>query len=212
MKNLYINSRLEPLLLAIAQPVRDWIFSRGEPWLFLTPGRLAGLAGRLGRDDGRVRRLIWLVRRHSGAPEAFCRRLGLAEARYLRPDEYPPAFCPRCDGLHHPHPEDIGQVCPDCREWERSALRRRPGGGAMRDRRLDRQARETLRRFQPGEFDGERLSPNYKLNRHRRLERDWDRAANLILMGFAYRAVAKEFDCSVGLLHRKVKERYWERN
>ncbi len=212
MKNLYINSRLHPLLLAPADSPVQWIHSMGEPWLLLTPDRLCRLADRLGLADRRVRRLVGLVRRHSGTPELFCRRLGIGENRYLRPDEYPPALCPRCDGLHHPHPEDAGLVCPDCRERERRAERSRPGGGALRDRRLDLEARRNLRVRQPGDFDGEALSPNYKLNRNRRLERDWDRAVNRILMGGAYRTVAKEFDCSVGLLHRKVKERFWENN
>lgn len=213
MKELYINSRLEPLLVAPRPkpPSRRWLFSAGEPWLLLTPGRLQALAIRLGLGDLRIRRLVGLVRRHSSCPERFCRRLGIAETRYLRPDEYPPVLCPGCDGLHYPHPEEAALPCPECAAKERRAASRRPGG-VDRDRRRDFIARRRLRVMEPRSFDGDVLHPNYKLNRRRRVVRDWDAALNRILMGMSYRQVSREFDCSVGLLHRRVKERYWENN
>lgn len=213
VKNLYINSRLHPLLVDVGDDCPgEWLFTGGEPWLLLTPDRLGLLGDRLGRGDWRVHRLLGLIRRHVARPELFCRRLGVAETRYIRPEDYPPVLCPRCDGLHQPHPEDAGSLCPDCRERERQAQVRKRGGGELRDRLLDRDARKTLLEKDPSAFDGDTLSPNYKFNQRRRLERDWDAAVNRILMGLPYRQVSREFDCSVGLLHRKVKERYWERN
>lgn len=212
MKNLYINARLQSLLLADSLPVREWIFSRGEAWLLLTPERLRIMADRLGADDARITRLFDLARRHAARPELYCRRMGVSETRRLEPEQYPLALCPRCDGVHYPHPEDDGTLCPDCRKSERRTERIRPGGGELRDRRQDGTARETLRRNLPQVFDGDVLAPNFRLNLNRRLVRDWDKAVNRILMGAAYRKVAREFNCSVGLLHRKVHERRWENN
>ena len=212
MRNLYINSRLHPLLIAPFPPVRIRIFSRGEPWLLLTPRRLEALATRLGLGDARVGRLVGLVRRHLEHPEWYCRRLGIGETRHYRPEEYPPALCPRCDGLHYPHPEEAAAVCAGCREAMERERRSAPGGGTLVDRRRDKAARRRLLAKDPGSFDGEVLSPNYKYNRARRLERDWDQATNRILMGLSYRQVAKEFNCSLGLLHKRVKERHWENN
>lgn len=212
MKNLYVNSRLHPLLVADSLPAREWIFSRGEVWLLLTPGRLRLIAAKLGAIDSRVHRLLALARRHAARPELFCRGMGVEDVGYVPPDQYPPALCPRCDGVHYPHPEDAGTVCSDCRETARRSERLRPGGGELRDRRQDRAARELLRRNEPRSFDGDVLAPNFRLNLNRRLERDWDKAINRILMGGAYRKVAREFNCSVGLLHRKVHERQWENN
>lgn len=215
MKNLYINSRLHPLLVGSTRNGRgrDWIFSRGESWLLLTPARLAALADRLGLADGRVHRLIGLIRRHSDRPNDYCRRLGIRETVRLDPKDYPLVSCPRCDGIHQPHPEDAGMVCAECREQEQKAIARRPPGGAMRDRQEDRLARDILFEKSPGSFDEGVLSPNFQYNLKRRLHRDWDKAINRILMGHTYRQVSREFDCSVGLLHRKVKEhRNWENN
>lgn len=215
MKDIYINSRLHPLLMGrrrlAVPPV--WLFSRGEPWLLLTPPRLATLAERLGLRDARVYRLLSMVKRHAFRPEAFCRRLGVEEIRQSDPDTYPFALCPRCDSVHHPHPEDADLVCGQCRERERREARTRPAGGEIRDRRRDRAARADLLEKHPGLFDDGTLSPNHQYNRHRRLVRDWEKATNRILHGHTYKQVAKEFNCSVGLLHRRVKERkHWENN
>lgn len=214
MKNLYINSRLHPLLVAPYRRgrTRNWIFSLGEPWLLLTPSRLARLASRLGIDDRRVSRLVGLVKRHNRRPGDFCRRLGIGEARYYRAEEYPLELCPRCDGVFYPHPEDAGAVCESCRANELFADRWKPTTAMDMDRMADEAARQRLSKADPSAFYEGRLSPNYKLNLARRLDRDWDRAINRILMGGSYREVAREFDCSVGLLHRKVKERHWENN
>lgn len=214
MKNLYVNSRLHPLLLACGSrrfPARTWVFSLGEPWLLLTPPRLGSLAGRLGPDDWRVDRLLRLLRRHHPEPETFCRRLGVEESRYVPPSRHPPVACPRCGGVHEPHPCEDGEICGECRRAEQAGDRE--GGGVRRARDGDRVAREVLRERHPDCFDDGVLSPNYRMNMNRRLERDWDRAINRILMGLSYRAVAREFDCSVGLLHKKVHERFhWENN
>lgn len=68
-------------------------------------------------------------------------------------------------------------------------------------------------RKDPKFFNGDTLSPNYKINMLRRLNRDWNGAVNKILMGMTYKDVAEEYDCSVGLLHQKVKEcKFWENN
>lgn len=215
VKNIYINSRLHPLLLA-AHPWRraaDWIFSQEEPWLLLTPMRLGKLADSLGRRDSRLVRLFGLVRRHAPHPELYCRRLGVKEVIQPHPDAYPVVLCPRCDGVHAPHPEDVGCVCGRCRQEEWLLERKRPGGGLLHDRARDRAARRFLMQKDPDSFENGALSPNSQYNRHRHLIRDWDRAANRILHGVPYKVVAKEFDCSVGLLHRKVMERkHWEDN
>ncbi len=81
------------------------------------------------------------------------------------------------------------------------------------ERKADEIFRERLRRKAPDAFDNGVLSPNWRINKHRRLERDWDAAVNRILLGGQYRTVAREFGCSVGALYRKVEEaKYWEWN
>lgn len=74
------------------------------------------------------------------------------------------------------------------------------------DKKLDREARERILFMDPSAFDDGVLSPNWKINNSRRLDRDWDCAINSILIGQSYRDVSKQHNCSVGLLHRKVKE------
>lgn len=214
MKSVYINSRLEPLLIGErkGREPRDWIFSLGEPWLLLTPVRLSRLANRLGPGHGRIHRLLGIVRRHGRAPECFCRRLGVEETRYVAPADYPPCLCPHCDGVHNPHPEDAKRICPDCRERERLDERMRPGGGEQLDMLKNRLARRRMLQAKPCSCDNGVLSPHYRLNLRRRVERDWEKAANRIYLGCTYKQVAREFSCSVGLLHRKVKERPWENN
>ncbi|MCC8190446.1 MAG: hypothetical protein LIP77_07405 [Planctomycetes bacterium] len=215
MKHCYINSRLKPLLLQAEPdvPAKNWLFSAGEPWLLLTPNRLGRLAERLGTDDRRIRRLLGNIRRHGVAPEEFCRRLGLEESGQIPEDEYPLVTCPACNGLHSPHPEESRRVCPECRRREAAIRSRLPAGGEVRDRRHDAMARNRLREILPGDFDGDHLSPNYRINQSRRLARNWDQAINRILMGNSYRKVASEFHCSVGLLHRKVQEvKHWQNN
>lgn len=215
MKNLYVNSRLHPLLIALRgkKTAKKWIFSQGEAWLLLTPERFAHLASRLGLGDGRVFRLMGLIRRHSAVPERYCRLVGLPGTRQLKPEEYPLALCPRCDGAHYPHPEDAGRICPECAEKAFQAERRRPGGGELRDRREDDLARRRVRRKEPRSFNGNDLSPNFRINLNRRVHRDWDLAAHRILTGGRYKDVARDFDCSTGLLHRQVRKRtHWENN
>lgn len=215
MKDIYINSRLAPLLLArrLGRMPIDWVFSQGEPWLLLTPPRLGRLSDQLGRKDCRIHRLLGLVRRYAADPGAYCRRLGVRATRRFEPAAYPLALCPRCDGAHHPHPEDAGVVCPGCREQERRNERGRPGGGQLLDRLRDGQARQAIMEKDAQAFDDGVLCPNNQYNRSRKLVRDWDAAVNRIMHGCTYRKVAEEFDCSVGLLHRKVMERkYWENN
>lgn len=213
MKHLYINSRLHPLLVALSLGVpRTWIFSLGEPWLFLTPGRLARLADRLSLADSRIGRLIRLVRRHAPDPRAYCRALGVKGGPQLTPDRYPLVLCASCGGVHYPHPEEALEACPDCREAA-AARERKRADGAVRDRQRDQAARRAMLRKDPYSFDQGVLSPHWRINHSRRVHRDWDAAVNRILMGGAYRQVAREFECSVGLLHRKVRERrHWENN
>lgn len=174
---------------------------------------MGDLASRLGLEDIRVGRLLRMIRRHSPSPAAYCLPLGVESEPQLAPDDYPPALCPQCDGVHNPHPEDVDRVCPDCVERERLADRGRPSALTLMDRSLDRAARGNLMEHQPRCFDDGILSPNWQSNHHRRVHRDWESAVNRILMGWAYREVAKDFDCSVGLLHKKVMEaRHWENN
>lgn len=217
MKHIYLNSRLNPLLLALSRSEpRVWIFSQGERWLYLSPPRLARLAAILGLGDARVGLLVDLVRRHSPRPQSYCGPLGIDFKPQLAPDEYPMALCPDCDGPHNPHPLDAGRPCPVCDEKSRRNEECAPGPLALRDRRLDRRARLRLREREPSLFDGDTLSPNWRINHGRRLQRDWDSAVHRIFLGVAYREVAREHNCSVGLLHRKVQEvrsgGYWENN
>lgn len=211
-KNPYVNSRLHPLLIAFRRRPRAWLFSLGEPWLLLTPARLQRLAARLGLADERVDRLVGLVRRHDAGPEEYCRRLGIEESRYIAPADYPPAVCPHCDNVHLQHPVDAEGVCLECLEREQNDRWLIPGG-TLRDRIEDLEARGFLRKEHPDDFDDGVLSPNHRINKSRRLDRDWDRAVNRILLGLSYRDVAREFRCSVGALHKKVHERApWENN
>lgn len=212
MKHIYVNTYLHPLLLAVARSPKTWLFSEGEPWLYLSPGRLSRLANRLGLADCRIDALLYLIRRHAPDPGSYCRALGLKRVRQYHPREYPLELCVGCGGVHFPHPEDVNLPCPDC---EAELQRRQKGiaGGAARDRRQDKRARHRLSTKDPRSFDGEALSPNWKINYRRRLHRDWEQAINRILMGCAYRTVARDFNCSVGLLHKKVQERkFWENN
>ena len=216
LKHIYMNSHLSPLLLAVSRSEpRTWIFSQGDRWLYLSPPRLARLAALLGLEDVRVERLIDLVRRHSPRPQAYCRPLGLAAEAQIAPEEYPIVLCPDCDGAHTPHPLDAALPCHACQEKMRRKEEQMPSDRVLRDRHRDRCARLRILGMDPGAFDGDNLSPNWRINHSRRLRRDWDNAVNRILMGGAYRWVAGEFDCSVGLLHRKVQESkggYWENN
>lgn len=212
MKHVYINSHLHPLTLAVTgRRPREWLFSRGEPWLLLTPPRLGRLGVRLGVDDERVSSLLALILRWHPQPEHYCRSLGLEECAQPSQEEYPLAICPYCDRLHYPHPADALLPCPKCRdEQERKD---EPGPGIMEDRRLDREMRQWMFENDPGAFDDGVLSPNWRINKMRRLKRDWHNAVNRILMGLPYRTVAEEYDCSVGLLHRKVHDHIrWQNN
>lgn len=212
MRYLYINSRLHPLSLAVADRTpREWLFSRGEPWLLLTPPRLGSLARRLGLRDGRVSRLLELVHRWHPHPERFCRALGVEERVQLSPNEYPLAVCPYCERLHYPHPADAFRPCPKCVEEEARTSGIHPG--LVEERRRNQERRQWLLKNDPNAFDDSVLSPHWRINKKRRLERDWFNAVNRILTGAPYRAVAREFSCSVGLLHRKVKARkHWHDN
>ncbi len=214
MKNVYIDSRLRSLAIAWrAERPKTWVFSQGRPWLLLTPARLARLAALLGLEDERIARLILQVRRHSPTPSSYCRPLGIVVEDPAPDGRYPFAICPVCDSVHHPHPLDAGLACPRCREQEEVRRRRQPTPGRLADALADSRVRDVIRANDPGAFDDGVLSPNWKLNRRRRLERDWDAAVNRILTGGRYRRVAREFDCSVGLLHKKVHEcRAWENN
>lgn len=213
MRDIYINSRLDSLSVAARRRPRNRIFSLGNPWFLLTPRRLARLAFMFGLDDRRIERIITDVRRHSGNPRAYCLPLGMETEPYYDPEDYPPALCPVCDGVHQPHPLDVYQPCSECLEKKRIIERNSPGPLVKRDLELDEIARIFIREREPSMLcDGE-LSPNWRYNYPRRLVRDWDAAVNRILTGGTYRQVAREFDCSVGLLHRKVKERnFWEDN
>lgn len=213
MKHMYIDSRLDYLTLAAWMRPRRWIFSQGRPWLLLTPDRLSRLAFRIGLEDHRIERLVDGVRRYAKHPDQYCRPLGLPAERYYEPGDYPPALCPVCDGIHQPHPLDVNQPCEKCVQAERSRIGGGPTPGMQRDVMEDEEARKTLGSKEPSLFCEGELSPNWRMNFSRRVERDWDAAINRILMGATYRAVAREFACSVGLLHKKVKERnFWEDN
>lgn len=215
LKQIYINSRLHPLPVATPARLpapREWIFSQGDRWLRLTPPRLRRLAIMLGLEDPRVGALLHEVRRWHPHPEHFCRLLGVEEVVQTNARNYIPVVCPNCDNVHYPHPEDALRPCADCaaKAVEEDPYRRRTRDA---EKRRDARARERLLRKNPAAFDEGRLSPNWRTNKSRRLERDWDNAVNRILLGRPYRAVAREFDCSVGLLHRKVSEaRHWEWN
>lgn len=213
MKHIYIDSRLDSLAVAGWRKPIEWIFSQGKPWLLLTPPRLSRLAARLGLHDNRVDRLLDNIRRHAKNPETFCQPLGIATDPDYDPTDYPPAICPECDALHQPHPLDAYEPCSECQTKEKQRQSRGPSPRILDDRKADSLARAQLKEKDPELFCGEELSPNWKVNFNRRLNRDWQAAINRVLTGGTYRTVAREFDCSVGLLHRKVQERnFWENN
>lgn len=213
MKNIYINSRLHPLLVASRRARRgqppDRLFSLGEPWLYLTPGRLAYLAMRLGRADPRIVRIVKLLRRHSPSPEAYCRRLGIAESVFVPPAEYPPALCPVCDNLHSPHPEDAERICPECMERERRAEAERPAGGELRDRLDDRSARRRLLARSAIALKEETVNPRVSHGVPLRVDVDWRKARLLISHGVAYRFVSREIGCALG---KVARAKHWECN
>lgn len=214
VRDVYIDARLDSLDVAAKPSPRDWFVMLGRPWLLLTPGRLSRLAARLGLADARVERLVADVRRYSGDPGAFCRPLGLDAEPHCERADYPPALCPECDGVHQPHPLDAHQPCPECREREYRRILRGPTPFEERERREDAAARRVMMDREPSLFeDGELVLPNWRMNRHQRLERDWDAAVNRVLVGETYREIARDMGCSVGLLHKNVKEkRNWENN
>ena len=214
MKHLYIDSRLRHIAVATTPKApRQWLFSQGRPWLLLTPKRLARLAAMLGLADRRVDSLVRRIRRECPNPSLFCVPLGLPADPPNLPDQWPLAICPECDGVHVPHPLDAEKPCAECRQAARKREEALPSPGMRLDRERDASVRQWLRENDPSAFDNGVLSPNWRINRTRRLQRDWDDAVNRILLGRTYRRVAREIECSVGLLHRKVKEKMtWECN
>jgi|GEM_PF-4305909 hypothetical protein len=214
MKHIYIDSRVTPLLLdaAVFIKPRTQIFSQGKPWLLLTPSRFEQLIDRLGTRDNRIGLLMRVIRRHARDPARFCRSAHAETPERRALGEYPPVLCPGCDGVHSPHPEDAGEVCDSCRELLRKTRQAAFAGGRTRDKRMNILARERLFELEPSLFRDGCLMPNHQFNAARRLARDWDAAVNQILHGRPYKQVAAEYDCSVGLLHKVVKERYWESN
>lgn len=209
MKQVYVNSHLRPLPVAVSRPEpRQWIFTGGDKWLLLTPPRLLRIAILLGLEDGRVSGLLGAVRRWHPHPERFCRALGVEEASQVPPRDYPPAVCPECGNVHNPHPEEAAERCSECAARERPADTPRAA-----EKRVDARVRARMLKDDPGAFEEGALNPFWRMNRHRRLERDWSGAVNRILLGRPYREVAREFNCSVGVLHKKVTEaRSWEWN
>ncbi len=213
MRNFYIDAKLDYISLPVSEkPPENRIFSQARPWLLLTPCRLERLALMLGLADPRVDALVRVVRRHAPDASEFCRRLGCPPPPEVG-EEYPIAICPICDSVHRPHPDDRELACPECRRRAEERQARQPSPKVLKDRAEDQAARRTIQENDPEAFRDGVLSPNWKINESRRLERDWDRAVNRIVMGGSYRKVAREFECSVGLLHRKVKEnRPWDDN
>lgn len=211
---VFINSRLHGLTFAWKMNRREWLFNGGEPWLRLTPMRMGRLTHRLGLKDRRVRRLFFLLRRWHPKPEAFCRLMGVRPVAQVPPSEYPLIVCPECDGLHYPHPEDAAKPCPAC-EYVRNVDDGGEGPTLLerRERERDRVMRKRILKKDPSAFDDGELRPNWRLNKLRELQRDWDSAVNRILLGQTYRDVARDLDCSVGVLHKRVKNaRTWENN
>lgn len=215
MKHVYIDSRLDTLALAVRDGAlpKNWIFSQGRPWLLITPKRLRRLADMLGLEDARVDGVVNRVRRECASPSRYCGPLAIETVEPDSDGQYPLAVCPVCDGVHRPHPLDRALACAACRAREEMRRRTAPTPPMEEDIALDEMIRRLFRENFPDSFvDGE-LSPNWRFNYERRLERDWESAMNRILMGGTYRRVAREFSCSVGLLHRKVSERkHWESN
>lgn len=213
MKHLYVNSRIHAICLPHHLLPVDWRWSQGMPWLLLTPVRMGRLAGRLGLGDPRVERLVRLIRLYAARPLEFCRPLGLEAESGDGGGEYPPVVCPRCDSVHNPHPVDASFPCRDCVEKEREAECLAPTPRALADKAADVAARAFIAIASPELHRGGELAPYCKDNASRRLDRDWDAAVGRIRMGMSYRRVAREFDCSVGVLHKRVMERkYWENN
>lgn len=215
MKHLYIDSRLHSIALASRKGKRPnvWIFSQGRPWLLLTPRRLKRLASLLGLKDGRVESLVVQVQRHCAVPSRYCRPLGVTAVDPSPDGLHPIAVCPECDRVHRPHPLDSRLACDDCRENAELLRNCGPTPLAEEEYKKNEEIRRLIQENNPGEFvDGE-LSPNWRLNHHRRLRRDWEAAIGRILLGMTYRRVARDFNCSLGLLHKKVHEKgYWENN
>ncbi len=198
-KRLYIDGKLQILLISAAFPERTWLFSQGKRWLRLTPGRLWRLIAMLGKSDARIRQLIDTVYRFEPHPERYLLPLGIATDQY---GEYAYVVCPVCDTVHQPHVLDADKPCPACAREPVPVLT----PGMEQDLRLDALARERLLLNHPQLFYMQSLSPNRKFNPHRRLQRDWQAAAMRIRMGASYRLVAKEFNCSLGLMHKRVRE------
>ncbi|MCD7896347.1 MAG: hypothetical protein LUG50_06685 [Planctomycetaceae bacterium] len=74
------------------------------------------------------------------------------------------------------------------------------------DRRLDQEARRRLAEKHPDDFVNGELCPNNRFNLHLRIDREWDKAVNRVFMGQSYRKVARDFNCAIGTLHKRVKE------
>lgn len=205
MKHVYMDSRLQTLALPVREGIEpgNWVFSQGRPWLLLTPRRLRRLAEIAGSGDSRVDDVLVRFHRETVRPGGD--------------GKFPLAICPVCDSPHRPHPTDAVLACPACRAREEKRRLAAPTPPMEEDMRRDAEAREVFRKNFPGAFvDGE-LSPNWRYNYERRLERDWEAALGRILTGGTYRRVAREFGCSVGLLHKRVTERaperkHWESN
>ncbi len=207
MKDIYVNSRLHSLLLrcGILWPRRTWIYSQGEPWLFLSPKRLHKLVMHLGSGDKRVTRLLRLVKRYVPESEDYLRLLGLP-----RVYDATEGFCSECDALL---PDDAtatpsDSLCPSCfqsRKYREGAFT----PVQLEDRAVDREKRNWILEHDPESLDPRRLAP---LPRRRVVNRDWREAARLIGKGMTYRQVASRLDSTLSLVHRRVKECYWEDN
>lgn len=212
MKHIYINSRLHPLMIAVkrGRPARQWIFSQGERWLLLTPGRFARLAMRLGRVDRRIDRIMLLVRRHSPHPEEFCRGVGLEEVRYINPRDYPAVKCPSCGMLHFPHPEDARRTCGECTARDLVDSLRSPSRLERRDRLLHQVARQRILDKSAVAFRPTTINPCLINVQSRRLDKRIARAAKqMVGRGQTYRETSKKLGCSLGVVS---KVNTWEMN
>ncbi len=198
-KRIYIDGKLDYLLISTDYPERTWMFSQGKRWLRLTPGRLWRLIALLGKSDARMQQLTETVHRFETNPERYLLPLGITADQF---GEHPYVVCPVCDTVHQPHVLDADKPCPACSVEPIPVLT----PGMEQDLRLDAEARERLLRNHPQLFYMHSLPPNRKFNPHRRLQRDWQAAAMRIRMGASYRTVAKEFNCSLGLIHKRVRE------
>ena len=206
MKDVYINSRLHSLLLrcGVLWPRRTWIFSQGEPWLFLSPKRLHKLMMHLGSGDKRVMRLLRLVKRYAPESEDYLRLLGL-------PRVYDEAagFCSECGALL---PDDAAAamdfLCPSCLQ-NRKYREGVPTPVQLDDQAADREKRDWILEHDPAALDPSRFAP---FPRRRVVNRDWREAARMIGKGMTYRQVSSRLDTTLSLVHRRVKECYWEDN